>query len=100
MSARFTTFDPDSLPGEAKVVHDRILRDRGYLPAPYRFWLASPGFADRIEPVADFLRHGVALEARQVELVVPGLLGLYTSVCLTMAAYRVPAKNDEPNLPP
>ncbi len=181
MAARFTTFDPDVLTSEARGVHDRILRDRGYVPAPYRFWLASPGFADRIEPVEDFLRHGVVLEERQVELVVLvvarhwqsrfvwsahapaarqagvesevieairsgavvllgreddalcyafsnalisgvavddtqwaqaqallgerrineiiGLLGLYTSVCLTMAAYRVPPKNDEPNLP-
>ena len=180
MSARFTTtFDPDSLPSDAREVHDRILRERGYVPGPYRFWLASPGFADRIEPVEEFLRYGVALEERQVEVIVlvvarhwtsqyvwsshapaalkvgveaevveairtrataqferdedavcyalckalledhvvddplwaraqavlgeqrineiMGLLGLYTSVCLTMVAYRMPTKNDEPN---
>ena len=179
MSARFTTFDPDSLPSDARDVHERILHDRGYVPGPYRFWLASPGFADRIEPVEEFLRYGVALEERQVEVIVlfvarhwksqyvwsshapaalkasvevdvveairtnavahferdedavcyalckalledhvvddrlwahaqamlgerrineiMGLLGLYTSVCLTMVAYRMPTKNDEPN---
>jgi len=70
MSARFTTFDPDTLSSEARKVYDRIVRDRGYLPGPYPFWLASPGFADRIEPVEDFLRHGVALEERQVEIIV------------------------------
>jgi len=178
-SARFTTFYPDTLPSEARDVYERILRDRGYIPGPYRFWLASPGFADRIEPVEDFLRHGVALEGRQVELIVlaiarhwksqyvwsshapaalqagveadvveairtgaavplareddalcyafskallagegvddtlwakaqallgerrineiMGLLGLYTSVCLTMVAYRMPTKNGEPD---
>ena len=179
MTQRFTTFDPGALPSEARAVHARILRDRGYLPGPYRFWLASPGFADRIEPVEDFLRHGVALDERQVEIVVLavarhwksryvwsshapaalkagvepqvveairtgdepqfergedaachalcttllerrepddtlwarlqsdlgercitevlGLLGLYTSVCLTMVAYRMPTKNGEPD---
>lgn len=155
-------------------MYDRILAERGYLPGPYRFWLASPGFAERIEPLEEFLRHGVALDERVVELVVLvvarhwkaryvwsshapaavkagvppavvecigtgtaptfeheadaachalcerllagkdvedalwrrakdalgergvnevlGLLGLYTSVCLTMVAYRVPPK--------
>ena len=34
------------------------------------FWLASPGFAKRVEPVEEFLRHQVALEERQVEIVV------------------------------
>jgi 4-carboxymuconolactone decarboxylase len=179
VSERFGDFDPGLLPDEARAVHDRILRDRGYLPGPYRFWLASPGFADRIEPVEDFLRHGVALDERQVEILVLvvarhwrsqyvwsshapaalkagveprvveairtgaaprfergedaachalcqsllerrevdaalwaraqallgerrineilGLLGLYTSVCLTMVAYRMPTKNGEPD---
>lgn len=179
MSTRFPTFDPDALTGEARNVHDRIMRDRGYLPGPYRFWLASPGFTDRIEPVEKFLRYGVALEERQVEIVVLvvarhwssqyvwsshapaalkagvevhaveairtrgkvqferdkdtvlfafcralleahavddavwtqaqtflgerclnevfGLLGLYTSVCLTMVAYRMPPKDGEPD---
>jgi len=179
MSARFPTFNPDMLSSEARNVHDRILRDRGYLPGPYRFWLAAPGFADRIEPVENFLRHGVMLEERQIEVIVlvvarhwksqyvwsshapaavqagveagvveairtgivaqferdedavcyslckallenhmvddplwaqaqallgeqrineiMGLLGLYTSVCLTMVAYRMPTKNGEPD---
>jgi len=179
MSERFAAFDPDKLSPEAKGVYDRILRERGYLPGPYQFWLASPDFADRVEPVEDFLRHGVALDERQVEIVVLvvarywksqyvwashasaaaqagveseaieairtsaepvfgrvvdsacytlsrallvsrgvddslwaltyellgerqvnellGLLGLYTSVCLTMVAYRVPAKGGGPD---
>ena len=179
MSARFTTFDPAALPGEARLVYDRILSERGYVPGPYRFWLASPGFADRIEPVEEFLRHHVALAERQVEIVVLvvarhwksqyvwsshapmaltagveagvveairsgtsapferdedavcysvcksllethalddalwaqaqallgeqcinevlGLIGLYTSVCLTMVSYRMPTKNGEPD---
>lgn len=179
MPARFPTFNPDALGGEARTVHDRIMRDRGYLPGPYKFWLASPGFTDRIEPVEEFLRYGVALEERQVEIVVLvvarhctsqyvwsshapaalkagveehvveairtranvtferdqdtvlfafckalleehavndslwaqtesalgdrclnevlGLLGLYTSVCLTMVAYRMPPKDGETN---
>ena len=179
MSARFPTFDPNSLSTQAKSIHDRIMRDRGYLPGPYKFWLASPGFTDRIEPVEEFLRYGVALEERQVEIVVlvvarhwssqyvwsshapaalkagveeqvveairtradvtferdqdtvlfafckalleehavddslwaqteaalgdrclnevMGLLGLYTSVCLTMVAYRMPPKDGESN---
>ena len=70
MSARFPAFDPSALSAEARTVHDRIMRDRGYLPGPYKFWLASPGFTDRIEPVEEFLRYGVALEERQVEIVV------------------------------
>ncbi|MDH3453263.1 MAG: carboxymuconolactone decarboxylase family protein [Gammaproteobacteria bacterium] len=179
MSERFAAFDPDTLSPEAKGVYDRIMRERGYLPGPYRFWLASPDFADRVEPVEDFLRHGVALDERQVEIVVLvaarywksqyvwashadaaaktgvepavieairtndepvfgrakdsacytlsrallvsrgvddsvwamtrellgerrvnellGLLGLYTAVCLTMIAYRVPAKGGGPD---
>lgn len=179
MSARFTTFDPATLSGDTRKVYDRIMHDRGYLPGPYPFWLASPGFADRIEPVEDFLRHGVALEERQVEIIVlvvarhwraqyvwsshapaalqagvdesvieairtgaavsltreddalcytltkallagdgvndmlwaksqailderrineiMGLLGLYTSVCLTMVTYRMPTRNGEPD---
>jgi 4-carboxymuconolactone decarboxylase len=179
MSDRFTTFDPELLSSNARAVHDRIFRERGYLPGPYRFWLASPGFANRIEPVEEFLRHGVALEERQVELVVlvvarhwksqyvwsshgpaalqagveasaieairtgaapafergedatcyalckamleqravddalwaqalaalgerrineiMGLLGLYTSVCLTMVGYRMPTKDGGPD---
>jgi len=72
---RFTTFCPETLSSEARDVYERILRDRGYIPGPYRFWLASPGFADRIEPVEDFLRHGVALEERQVELIVLAIVG-------------------------
>jgi hypothetical protein len=32
--------------------------------------LASPGFADRIEPVEEFLRHRVSLEERLVEVAV------------------------------
>jgi 4-carboxymuconolactone decarboxylase len=70
MSARFAPFDPDTLSSDARRVYDRILHDRGYVPGPYRFWLASPEFADRMEPIEDFLRHGVALEERQVEIVV------------------------------
>ena len=70
MPARFPKFDPDALGAQARSVHDRIMRDRGYLPGPYKFWLASPGFTDRIEPVEEFLRYGVALEERQVEIVV------------------------------
>jgi 4-carboxymuconolactone decarboxylase len=179
MSSRFTTFDPDTLPSEARGVYDRILHERGYVPGPYRFWLASPGFADRMEPVEEFLRHGVLLEERQVEVIVLvvarhwrsqyvwsshapmaleagveaavveairssgialfarnedavcyamckallenrtldnalwaqaqtllgeqrinevlGLIGLYTSVCLTMVSYRMPTKNNEPD---
>lgn len=177
MPGRIPPFDPGDLPPGARAVHDRILAGRGYLPGPYRFWLASPGFADRIEPLEDFLRHGVALDERQVEVVVLavakhwrsayvwsshapaaaragveadaieairrgaspafgrredetchalarallesrrvddalwgqahetigeqrinevlGLLGLYTSVCLTMVAYEMPAKDGE-----
>lgn len=179
MSGRFEPFDPDNLSPEARAVYDRILSERGYVPGPYQFWLASPGFSDRIEPVEEFLRHGVTLEERLVEVVVLvvakhwraqyvwtshgpaaekagvdpsiveairvgempvfekddeavchdlsaalvsgsgvsdelwarardgigevginevlGLLGLYTSVCLTMVAYRMPTKNGEPD---
>lgn len=179
MSARFAPFDPDNLNPDARAVYDRILRERGYVPGPYQFWLASPGFSDRIEPVEAFLRHGVSLEERLVEVVVLvvakhwraqyvwtshgpaaekagvdpaiveairmgrapafarddeavcydvssalvngqgvddalwaradsaigeeginevlGLIGLYTSVCLTMVAYRMPTKNGEPD---
>jgi 4-carboxymuconolactone decarboxylase len=179
MSARFASFDPDNLSPEARAVYDRILNDRGYVPGPYQFWLASPGFSDRIEPVEKFLRHGVSLEERLVEIVVLvvakywraqyvwtshgpsaekasvdpaiveairagekppfekddealcydvssalvngqgindalwaradsiigdvginevlGLIGLYTSVCLTMVAFRMPTKNGEPD---
>ena len=70
MSARFASFDPNNLSPEARAVYDRILNDRGYVPGPYQFWLASPGFSDRIEPVEKFLRHGVSLEERLVEIVV------------------------------
>jgi len=179
MAERFEPFDPERLTPEARVVYDRILTERGYVPGPYQFWLASPGFSDRIEPVEEFLRHGVSLEERLVEIVVLvvarhwgaqyvwtshgpaaekagvdpasveairsgkapdfthddeqicydvsaalvsgrgledglwtlalgsigeegfnevlGLIGLYTSVCLTMVAYKMPTKNGEPN---
>lgn len=179
MSARFPPFDPDNLSPEARAVYDRILNERGYVPGPYQFWLASPGFSDRVEPVEEFLRHGVSLEERLVEVVVLviakhwraqyvwtshgpaaeksgvdsaiveairsgqtpdfthddeavcyevssalvngqglddalwaransaigeeginevlGLIGLYTSVCLTMVAYKMPTKNGEPD---
>jgi 4-carboxymuconolactone decarboxylase len=179
MADRFDTFDPDRLAPDARAVYDRILAERGYVPGPYQFWLASPGFSDRIEPVEEFLRHGVSLEERLVEVVVLvvakhwraqyvwtshgpaaekasvdpkiveairvgeppvfakddealcydlaraliggqgasealwtrareiigerginevlGLLGLYTSICLTMVAYRMPTKNGEPD---
>lgn len=162
-----------------RSVYDRILTERGYVPGPYQFWLALPGFSDRVEPVEEFLRHGVSLEERLVEVVVLvvakhwrahyvwtshgpaaekagvdaanveairaggtsvfehddeavcyevacalthgqglddllwarakailgevgitevlGLIGLYTSVCLTMVAYRMPTKNGEPD---
>ncbi|MBT4906259.1 MAG: carboxymuconolactone decarboxylase family protein [Rhodospirillaceae bacterium] len=178
MKVRFPPFDPDNLPADARAVYDRIMTERGYVPGPYQFWLASPGFADRIEPVEEFLRHGVSLEERLVEVAVLvvakhwraqyvwtshgpaaekagvapaiveairmgdtpvfklddeavcyrfctdmiagreaddtlwaeaqavfgetgvtellGLLGLYTSVCLTMVGYRMPTKNGEP----
>jgi 4-carboxymuconolactone decarboxylase len=177
MSSRIPSFDPEQLGEEARSVHDRILSGRGYLPGPYRFWLSSPGFAERIEPVEEFLRYGVSLQERQVEIVVllvarhwrsayvwtshapaalrsgvsevavdailagepppfesdadrichdlvralleersvddalwerarsgigeqqvneiMGLLGLYTAVCLTMVAYRMPTKSGE-----
>ncbi len=68
--ARFEPFDPDNLSPDARAVCDRILSERGYVPGPYQFWLASPGFSDRIEPVEEFLRHGVSLEERLVEVVV------------------------------
>ena len=179
MPDRFPPFDPDNLDAEARAVYDRILAERGYVPGPYQFWLASPGFADRIEPVEEFLRHGVSLDERLVEIAVLvvakhwraqyvwtshgpaaekagvapaiveairagaapdfdrddeatsyrfcaalmggqgaddalwaeacaafgetgvnellGLLGLYTSVCLTMVGYRMPTKNGEPD---
>lgn len=179
MPDRFPPFDPDNLGPEARSVYDRILTERGYVPGPYQFWLASPGFSDRIEPVEEFLRLGVSLEERLVEVVVLvvakhwraqyvwtshgpaaekagvdaaiveairagrtpvfehddeavcydlasaltngqglddplwarakgilgevgitevlGLIGLYTSVCLTMVAYRMPTKNGEPD---
>ncbi len=178
MTDRFDPFDADRLPADARAVYDRILTERGYVPGPYQFWLASPGFADRIEPVEEHLRHGISLEERLVEVIVLvvakhwraqyvwtshgpaaekagvdpaiveairsgavpvfaktdealcydvatalvqghriddalwqravetigeaginellGLLGLYTSVCLTMVAYRMPTKNGEP----
>ena len=70
MAARFSAFEPDALSADARDVYERILRDRGYVPSPYRFWLAAPGFADRIEPLEEHLRHGVALHERQVELVI------------------------------
>lgn len=179
MSSRFKPFDPEKLPADAKAVYDRILRDRGYMPGPYQFWFAAPGFADRIERVEEFLRHQVSLDDRHVEIAVLcvakrwkaqyvwtshapattqagvdaaaveairtgrepvfaredeavcyaichgllngdgigdplwerakavfgergvnellGLLGLYTSVCLTMVTYRMPTKNGEPD---
>ncbi|MBO6781760.1 MAG: carboxymuconolactone decarboxylase family protein [Alphaproteobacteria bacterium] len=175
MTARFEPFDPDRLPADARA---DIKARRGYVPGPYQFWLASPGFAQRIEPVEEHLRHGISLEERLVEVIVLvvakhwraqyvwtshgpaaekagvdpaaieairvghepvfgkddealcydvanalvqgrelddglwqraqdtigerginellGLLGLYTSVCLTMVAYRMPTKNGEP----
>ena len=67
---RFTPFDPDNLDADARKVYDRIRAERGYVPGPYQFWLASPGFADRIEPVEEFLRHGVSLDERLVEIAV------------------------------
>lgn len=70
MATRFPTFNPDTLSSEARAVYDRILHERGYVPGPYFFWLASPGFTDRIEPVEKFLRYDVALEERQIELIV------------------------------
>ena len=70
MKVRFPPFDPDNLPADARAVYDRIMTERGYVPGPYQFWLASPGFADRIEPVEEFLRHGVSLEERLVEVAV------------------------------
>lgn len=179
MVDRFDPFDPEALPPAARAVYDRMIAARGYMPGPYQFWLASPGFADRIEPVEEFLRHGVSLEERLVEIAVLvvakhwraqyvwtshgpaaekagvdpavveairagavpefsrddeavchafcaalvggqgvdddlwgraqaafgeegvnellGLVGLYTSVCLTMVAYRMPTKNGEPD---
>ena len=179
MIQRFEPFDPSRLPSEARAVYDDINARRGYVPGPYQFWLASPGFAQRIEPVEEHLRHGISLEERLVEVVVLvvakhwraqyvwtshgpaaekagvdpaiveairagtvpvfgkadealcyevatvlvqgrdvddalwqhavetigevgvnellGLLGLYTSVCLTMVAYRMPTKNGEPD---
>lgn len=179
MSDRFGDFDPSALPDAARVVYERMISERGYMPGPYRFWLAAPGFADRIEPVEEHLRHGVSLAERIVEVAVVtvarhwraayvwtshapaavkagldagaveavrsgrtpefakddeavchafcdallsgtgvddglwvrtreafgeqglnellGLIGLYTSVCLTMVAYRMPTKNGEPD---
>lgn len=37
---------------------------------PCMFWLASPGFAERLEPVEELLRHQVTLGERQVEIIV------------------------------
>lgn len=178
MSERIQNFDPDQLSEPARAVYERILRSRGYVPGPYRFWLASPGFADRIEAVERFLRYDVSLDPCQVEIItlivarhfraqyvwsahepaalkagvaadvvaairehrpahferpqdricgelawallrthevddhtwtrardilgergvneLIGLLGLYSSVCMTMIAYRMPAKGDDP----
>ena len=70
MPERFPPFDADNLSAEARAVYDRILAERGYVPGPYRFWLASPGFADRIEPVEEYLRHGVTVDERLVEIAV------------------------------
>lgn len=179
MTGRFEPFDPARLPPDARAVYDRIMSERGYLPGPYLFWLAAPGFTDRIEPVEEYLRYSVSLSERQVEVItlvvakhwraqyvwtshgpsaekagvdpaiveairvgaepafededervcyeasralvdgrgladalwsrvvetigerglseMLGLIGLYTSVCLTMVAYRMPTKNGEPD---
>jgi len=179
MSERFEPFDPARLPADARAVYDRIMSERGYIPGPYLFWLAAPGFTDRIEPVEEYLRYGVSLGERQVEVItlvvakhwraryvwtshrpsaekvgvdpavveairsgaepdfdnedervcyeaskalvdgrglddalwartvaaigerglseLLGLIGLYTSVCLTMVAYRMPTKYGEPD---
>jgi len=70
MADRFEPFDPDQLSAEARAVYHRILSERGYVPVPYQFWLAYTGFLDPIEPVEEFLRHGVSLEERLVEIVV------------------------------
>ena len=45
MPSRFPPFDPDNLSPDARMVYDRILKERGYVPGPYQFWLASPGIA-------------------------------------------------------
>ena len=70
MSERYPPFDPDALPAEARAVYDRILTERGYVPGPYFYWLAAPGYSDRMEPVEKYLRYEVSFEERIVEIAV------------------------------
>ena len=179
LTDRMESFDPHKLSGDAKRVHDQILAKRGYLPGPYPFWLASPGFAEHIEPLEEYLRAQSSLPDTAIEVLVLvcarhwrasyvwtahvppalkagveqsvidailtgempasgraedllccafcqnllsgaaahdtlwqranetfgaagvnelfGLIGLYTTVCLTMVGYRMPTKNGEPD---
>jgi 4-carboxymuconolactone decarboxylase len=70
MPERYPPFDPDALPADARAVHDRILGERGYVPGPYFYWLAAPGFTDRMEPIEKYLRYEVSFEERIVEVAV------------------------------
>jgi 4-carboxymuconolactone decarboxylase len=179
MPDRYPPFDPDTLPADARAVYDRILGERGYIPGPYFFWLAAPGYTDRMEPIEKYLRYEVSFEEHIVEVAVlvvarhwraryvwtshapaavkagvdpaiveailagtappfakddeeichafvagllagkgvddalwvrtqatfgergitelTGLIGLYSAVCATMVAYRVPTKGGEPD---
>jgi 4-carboxymuconolactone decarboxylase len=70
MPDRYPPFDPAALSAAARAVYDRILDERGYVPGPYPFWLAAPGYADRIEPVERYLRYDVSFDAHVVEIAV------------------------------
>ena len=70
MPERYPPFDPDALPADARSVYDRILGERGYVPGPYFFWLAAPGYSDRMEPVEKYLRYEVSFDERIVEVAV------------------------------
>ena len=70
MTERYPPFDANELPAEARAIYDRILGERGYVPGPYPFWLAAPGYADHMDPIEKYLRYEVSFDERIAEIAV------------------------------
>lgn len=70
MPTRIRQLERADLDERQTRIHDAIVETRGDINGPFRVWLNSPEFADRVQQLGDLVRNHTKLDRRLTELVI------------------------------
>jgi len=68
--SRISEIPRDQLSAQQRDIMNRLLRDRGRVPTPFKIWLHSSTLADHLEGLGEFLTSRSTLTPREAKIVI------------------------------